>query len=103
MAETTSHERAKNSAAGANGKTKVPLSGNRRLDALSTSGRATEVERSGSTSGLEAAAKRLRDAPAKQRVLQVPQQDMTAATEAMRRIGVHRTVKNMSGTKRRSI
>lgn len=103
MSESTSHKHAKNSAAGVNGATEVPLSRNRRLDALSASGRATEIERSGTSTGLEAAAKRLRDAPAKQRVLQVPQRDMGVATAAMRRVGVHGTVKNMSGTKRKSV
>ena len=103
MAETPSHKRAKNQAAGTSGQTEVPLPGNRRLDALSASGRATEIERSGTTEGLTAAARRLRDAPASQHVLQVPQGDMNAAAEAMRKVGVHGTVKNMAGTKRRPV
>ena len=102
MTESASHQRAKNQAAG-NGQTEVPLSGGRRLDALTPTGRATEVERSGTAAGLQAAARRLRDADASQRVLQVPQQDMDAAAAAMRKVGVHGTVKNMAGTKRRPV
>jgi hypothetical protein len=66
-------------------------------------GRATEIERSGTAAGLQAAARRLRDANASQRILQVPQQDMDAAAAAMRMVGVHGTVKNMAGTKRRPV
>ena len=61
MSETPAHRRAKNRAAGPGGKTEAPISGNQRLDALSTGGRrATEVERSGSRAGLGAAADRLK-------------------------------------------
>ena len=73
MAEKDSHRRAKNKAAGARGKTEVPLPGNRRLDALTSGdGRATEVERSGTTARHNAAAQRLKKSGAKQKVLQVP-------------------------------
>src|SRR6266849_1034583 len=84
MRESSSHQRTKNQAAGKGGQTDVSLSGGRRLDAQTPSGRATEIERSGTTAGLEAAARRLRDADASQRVLQVPQQDMDTAAAAMR-------------------
>ena len=104
MAETDAHRRAKNKAAGPSGKTEAPISGNMRLDALSAGGRrATEVERSGSRSGLDAAADRLKKSEAPQKVLQVPQKDMSAAADAMRRTGVGGTVKNMGGTKRQSV
>ena len=103
MVETTGHRRAKGNAAGVNGKTEVPLPGGRRLDALTQGGRATEVERSGTAEGLEAAARRLRDADANQHVLRVPQKDIGAAAEAMRKIGVHGTVRNLAGTKRQSV
>ena len=44
MAEKDAHRRAKNKAAGARGKTEVPLPGHQRLDALTSGGgRATEV------------------------------------------------------------
>ena len=104
MSETPSHRRAKNRAAGPGGKTEVAIPGNQRLDALSKGrARATEVERSGSRVGLEAAADRLKKSGAAQKVLQVPHKDMAMATDAMRRARVGGTVKNMGGTKRQSI
>ncbi|MGP0059950.1 MAG: hypothetical protein ACLPID_11760 [Beijerinckiaceae bacterium] len=103
MSESQSHSRAKAQAAGKNGETEVPLPGGRRLDAKSASGRATEIERGGTDAGLQAAARRLRDADANQHVLQVPQRDMDAAAAAMRKVGVHGTVKNMTGSKRRPV
>lgn len=104
MSETSSHRQTKGHAAGKGGQTEVPLSHKRRLDALSASGlRATEVERSGTQSKLEQAARRLRASEATQRVLQVPQQDMSAAAQAMRSQKVHGSVKNMTGSKRRSV
>ena len=86
------------------GRTEVPLPGGKRLDARTQGGgRATEVERSGSSQGLEAAARRLKQSGAPQKVLQVPQKDMGAAAQAMRKVRVGGTVKNMGGTKRRSV
>ena len=102
MSESNSHKRAKAKAAGKAGKTEVPLGGNRRLDAA-TRVKATEVERSGSKSGLEKAAQRLKDSGKKQKVLQVPQKDIPKAVEAMKKKRVKGTVKNMSGTKRVSV
>ena len=104
MSESTGHKRAKAKAAGKSGRTEVPISGNRRLDAISAGGRrATEVERSGTSQGLEKAAGRLKSSGAKQRVMQVPQKDMSAAAEAMKKVGVAGSVKNMAGTKRRAV
>lgn len=102
MSESTSHKRAKNKAAGRSGETEVPISKNRRLDAA-TKKRATEIERSGTSSGLKKAAERLKDSGKNQKVLQVPQKDMKKAVEAMKKAGTKGTVKNMSGTKRRSV
>ena len=102
MAESQSHKRAKSRAAGSKGKTEVALSRGRWLDA-STAKRATEVERSGSPRLLEKAAGRLKTSGKQQRVLQVPDKDMESATKAMRKRGVSGTVKNMGGTKRRSV
>ena len=82
--------------------TEVPLKGGRRLDAASPK-RATEVERSGNRRSLEAAARRLQASGKLQKVLQVPQTDMSKAAKAMNSQGVKGTVKNMSGTKRRSV
>ncbi len=99
MPETPSHRRAKNKAAGPGGQTEVPLPGGKRLDG----GRATEIERSGSAQGLAAAARRLKQSGARQKVLQVPQKDMDPAAKAMRKVGIGGTVKNMGGTKSRSV
>lgn len=56
MAETRSHKRAKDKAAG---KTEVRIKGKRRIDSMSLK-RATEVERSGSLANLKKAAMRLK-------------------------------------------
>ena len=104
MPETPSHRRAKNKAAGPGGQTEVPLPGGKRLDARTQDGgRATEIERSGSAQGLAAAARRLKQSGARQKVLQVPQKDMNPAAKAMRKVGIGGTVKNMGGTKSRSV
>ena len=102
MAETSSHKRAKGKAAGKSGKTETPISRGRRVDAT-TKKRATEIERSGSTSGLEKAARRLKSSGKKQKILQVPQKDMPKAVKAMQKVETGGTVKNMGGTKRRSV
>lgn len=102
MPETKSHKRAKKKAAGKKGEMEKRLKGGSRLDAA-TLRRATEVERSGDLGPLRSAAKRLKKSGKKQKVLQVPQKDMDKAAKAMRREGVSGTVKNMSGTRRRSI
>ena len=102
MAESQSHKMAKSKAAGKSGKTETPLKGNRRLDAQ-TKRKATEIERSGEKSRLEKAAQRLKDSRKPQKVLQVPQKDIGKAAEAMKTKGVTGTVKNMGGTKRKSV
>ncbi len=102
MSESKSHKSAKQKAIGKKGQTEVPLSRGRRLDAA-TKNKATEVERSGSSSNLAKAAQRLKDSKRKQKVLQVPQKDMERAAIAMRKVGTSGTVKNMGGTKRLSI
>lgn len=102
MTETKSHEHAKNRAAGQSGETEVEISGGRRLDAL-TLRRATEIERSGTGEGLRRAAQRLKASGAPQRVLQVPQKDMPKAVEAMKRVGIGGSIKNMGGTKSKSL
>ena len=102
MSESTSHKRAKSKAAGKSGQTEKKLPGGRRLDAA-TKKRATEIERSGSKSGLEKAAKRLKASRKPQKVLSVPQKDMAKARAAMKNAGVKGTVKNLSGTRRSSV
>lgn len=98
MAETTSHRRAKQKAAGKAGRTEAPLSGGGRLDAR-TPARATEIERGG-PARLKAAAERLKKSGARQKVLAVPQPNMAKAREAMRKVQISGTVRNISGTKR---
>ena len=102
MSESSAHKRAKAKAAGAKGKTEVPIKGKRRLDAT-TKNKATEIERSGSMQGLFKAVRRLKISHKPQKVLQVPQKDMSKAAKAMQEVGVKGTVKNMGGTKRRSV
>ena len=102
MAESDSHRRAKSKAVGRAGKTEAPLRGNRRLDAA-TPRKAIEIERSGTMAALEKAAKRLKDSGRPQKILQVPQKDMAKAAKAMQNVGISGTVKNMGGTKRRSV
>ena len=102
MPESKSHKEAKKKAAGKSGETEKRLPDGKRLDAL-TPKKATEVERSGNMSQLEKAAKRLKQSKKPQKVLQVPQKDMKKAKEAMEKTGVSGTIKNMSGTKRRSV
>jgi hypothetical protein len=102
MPESQSHKRAKSKAAGKSGQTEKQISHNRRLDAA-TANKAIEVERSGSMKGLEKAARRLKASKKPQRVLQVPQKDMDMAAQAMRNLKMGGTVKNMGGTKSRSV
>jgi len=102
MSESQSHKRAKSKAAGEKGKTEVKTTGNRRIDAV-TKKKATEVERSGNQKSLEKAASRLKSSRKPQKVLQVPQKDMSKAAAAMKKTGTKGTVKNMSRTKKRSV
>lgn len=102
MTKSTSHRRAQGAAAGKSGKTEVPVGRGRRLDAR-TKSTATEVERSGDSARLRLAARRLKQSHAPRKVLQVPQKDMPKAAEAMKTEGAHGSVKNMTGTKRRSV
>jgi hypothetical protein len=104
MSKSESHKRLQVKAAGKDGKTEVKLkNSNKRLDAITKTGKtATEVERSGTSSGLEKAAQRLKIIRSKIKVLQVPQKDMSQAVKAMKTKKVKGSVKNMSGTKRRS-
>ena len=102
MPESQAHKKAKSKAAGKSGKTDAPLKGGGRLDAQ-TKQKATEVERSGDKARLEKAAQRLKESGKPQKVLQVPQKDMSETVKAMKAKGVKGTVKNMGGTNRVSI
>ena len=95
------HKRIQDRLAGKSGKTEVPISGKRRLD-VRKPGVAIEVERSGSTAGIERALARLRTQQTR-RELRVPQKDLTMAIEAAKRQRAKLTVANLGGTKRRRI
>lgn len=98
MAEKSTHKRVKSEVVGRTGRKEVPIKGSRRLDVM-TKHKAVEIERGGS-SRLEKAAQRLKDSRKSQKVLVVPSKSMNKAREAMRKIGVSGTVRNISGTKR---
>jgi hypothetical protein len=73
----------------------------KRCIVLSANGkRATEVERCGN---LKLAVQRLKESDAKQKVLQVPTSDMQRVVKALKAEGISGTVKNLSGTKRKSV
>ena len=97
MSESQSHKRLKTKAPG---KTEAPISRNRRLDSA-TQKTATEIERN--PQNIDKAVRRLRDSRRPRKVLQVPQPQLNNAVDSMQKIGVKGTVKNLSGTKRRSV
>jgi len=104
MAESESHKKAKEKAAGKSGQTEVLLPRKRRLDALTAGGgRAIEIERSGDIAKLEKAARRLGASGAPQKTLKVPQGDLEAAVSAMHKAGVSGYVENLSGSKSRKV
>lgn len=101
MTKSDSHKAAQLKAAGKNGTTEYKLKNGQKLDAMSANKkRATEVEKSGNFSE---AANRLKNSGAGQKVMQVPQKDMKNAEAAMKKAGIKGSVKNMSGTKRKSV
>ena len=103
MPESKAHQRVKRREAGKSGRTEVPSQkGKRRLD-VKTPKRAKEIERSPSMDRLRQAADRLKKSRKPQKVLIVPQSNMAKAAKAMREVGVSGTIRNIKGTKRRSI
>lgn len=102
MSESQSHKRAKSKAAGKSGKTEVKTKGNKRIDAV-TKKKATEIERSGSKANLEKAARRLKSSGKPIKILQVPQKDMDKAADAMKATSTKGTIKNISGSKRKTV
>jgi hypothetical protein len=97
MSESQSHKRAKSKAPG---KSEVEIPSGKRLDSA-TKKTATEIERN--AQNIPKAVKRLKDSGRDRKVLQVPQNLMTDAVEAMKNQGVPGTVKNLSDTKRMSV
>ncbi len=98
MAEKSTHKRLKSEIAGKTGRKEVAIKGGRRIDVM-TKHKAVEIERGG-PSQLEKAAHRLKDSRKSQKVLVAPSKSMSKAREAMRKVGVSGTVRNISGTKR---
>ncbi len=98
MAEKSTHKRLKSEIAGKTGRKEVPIKGGRRLDVV-TKHKAVEIERGG-PSRLEKAALRLKDSRKSQKVLIAPSKSLSKAREAMRKVGVSGTVRNISSTKR---
>jgi hypothetical protein len=96
MAESSSHKRGKGRAA----RKEVPIAGGRRLDAIR--GRAAiEVERGGTPKKIDKALSRLRTQRTKQKILRVPQGDMSLALERARKRNMNVTVTNLAKTKRK--
>ena len=106
MPEKPSHKRAKRKAAGRGGRTEVPLSRRRRLDAkkkVRGAYRAEEIQPTGSRKAFLDAARRLRDSRSKIKILRTRQENMDKAVEAMRKAKVKGQVQNMGGTKRKNV
>jgi hypothetical protein len=97
MSESQSHKRAKSKAPG---KPEVRVRGRGRVDSA-TSKTATQIERN--RSKLPNSVAKLKASGRPRKVFQVPQFLMSDATAEMRRQNVSGTVKNMGGTKRRSV
>ena len=98
MTESLSHKKGKGSAA----KTEIPISGNRRLDAI-RGNFAIEVERGGTPKKIDQALSRLKTQANKRKILRVPQSNMKMALEQARKKNISVTVTNMSKTKRRKV
>ena len=97
MSESKSHRQAKQNAPG---KTEVRVRGGGRVDSA-TPNTATQVERN--KGNLPRSVSVLKASGRPRKVLQVPQNLMPDAAKEMGRQNVPGTVKNMSGTKRRSV
>lgn len=95
MSESRSHKAGKGSA----GRTEVPISGNRRLDAI-RGNTAIEVERGGTAQKIDQALSRLATQSNKAKILRVPQNDMPLAGERVEKKDMNVTVTNLSKTRR---
>ncbi len=96
MSESQSHKKGKGNAK----KTEVPISRNRRLDAIRGNS-AIEVERGGTKTSLNKALSRLATQNNKSKILRVPQKDMNTAVEFAKQKKMNVTVTNLSKTKRK--
>jgi hypothetical protein len=95
MPESRSHKLGKGSAM----RQEVPITGNRRLDAIRGNS-AIEVERGGNPQSINKALSRLHTQTNKSKILRVPQEDMDIAAKLAREKNMHVTVTNLSKTKR---
>lgn len=102
MTESQSHKRIKNKAAGRNGRTEVPISRGRRLDAKNGH-RATEIERSGNPQGISKAISRLKTQKNAKKELLVPSKDLDKAKKIAKRSGVNVLIQNLSRSRRRFV
>lgn len=102
MVESQSHKRAKRKAAGSKGRTEIPISRGRRLDAKNGN-KATEVERSGSSKGISKAISRLKTQKNAKKELLVPNKDLDKAKEIAKKSGTKILIQNLSKTRRRFV
>lgn len=96
------HRRAQKKAAGRKGQVEKALKSGKRVDAI-TRVKAIEIERGQTRTSLVKAAERLKESRRRQKILVVPDSKMADARQAMRRVGIGGTVKNLSGTRRSSV
>ena len=101
MPESVSHRSRKRKAAGGLGITEYPLPSGRKLDALSVTGIATEIERGGPTQ-IRKAVHRLKESlnsgDARKARLRVPESNLDATYEEMRRQRLGGELTNLGGT-----
>ena len=101
MPEKPRHKQLKRKDAHKTGNTEYVLDSGARLDALSPTGIASEIERSGSA-GIRKSVSSLKEALntgiARKARLRVPQKDMDSARKEMRRQRVGGELTNLSGT-----
>jgi hypothetical protein len=95
MTESRSHKKGKTGA-----KKEVSISGGRRLDSI-RGNTAIEVERSGTTQGINKALSRLTTQKNKSKLLKVHQNDMEKAVDLAKKKDMNVTVSNLGGTKRK--
>ena len=101
MPESPSHRSRKRKAAGALGTTEYSLPSGRKLDAISVTGIATEIERGGSAQ-IRKAVRRLKESlnsgDARKARLRVRESNLDVAYEEMRRQRVGGELTNLGGT-----
>lgn len=102
MTESQSHKRAKNKAAGRNGRTEIPISRGRRLDAKNGH-KAIEIERSGTKKGISKALSRLKTQTNSKKELLVPNRDLDKAKNVAKKRGDNVLIQNLSRSKRRFV